>query len=88
MDNITTIEGPGPMNPIGTPRPAIDWTKPVQTMAKIPVPVHIYAIDHRLKKPVIGKLDYWDDVGTWNFDGTWITGGTGSLDLMNVPEAP
>lgn len=83
---LISMDGPGPLAPIGTPK-VIDWTKPVQTSGKFPSRVHIYAIDHRLTKPVIGRQDGDTRVGCWNYDGTWMAGETGCLDLMNVPVA-
>ena len=87
--NIVEIEGPGPLAPIGTPKPprVIDWTKPVQTSGKFPSRVHIYAIDHNLTKPVVGRVEGDTRVGSWYYDGIWMAGDTGCLDLMNVPEA-
>lgn len=79
-----TIEGPGPLNEIGTPK-VIDWTKPVR--AKTGRPVHIYAIDHNLTKPVLGRHDDDTSAYAWTYDGLFQPGQTGILDLENVPEA-
>lgn len=92
MDNqLVTIEGPGPMNPIGTPQ--IDWTKPVQT--KHGIPVRIIAIDHALDCPVIGviqgegTLSVYREASRWSYNGLFggMLGGSGCLDLMNAPVA-
>ena len=83
-DEKITIEGPGPLNPIGMP--AIDWAKPVETT--IGQPVHIYAIDHNLNQPVVGRLTEEKHVSTWYYDGGFMSNRQPSgLDLRNVREA-
>lgn len=90
---LITIEGPGPTNPIGTPKPPIDWTKPVQT--KNGTPVRIIAIDHNLDLPVIGVVQgeglliVYREASKWSYCGRYggMIGGSGCLDLMNVPDA-
>ena len=84
MSELITIDGPGPLNQIGAP--AIDWTKPVET--KNGRPVHVYAIDHRLLRPVIGLLQDDDSVTDWGYDGVFHSDRRAcSLDLRNVQEA-
>lgn len=78
---LTTIEGPGPLNPIPGP---IDWTKPVETTDG--QKVRIYAIDHSLKQPVIGKIIEHNELNTWNYDGSFGNRGVSCQDLRNVPE--
>lgn len=85
---LTTIEGPGPLNPIQS---HIDWSKPVQT--KRGLEVHIIAIDHRLTKPVIGVVlgtgtSVSTDVSQWYYNGLYLNAsGYDCLDLQNVTEA-
>ena len=89
VETLVSIPGPGPLAPIGTPKPqrAIDWTRPVQTVGS-KRPVHIYAIDHRLKKPVIGYDSFFDSLGQWYYDGSWDNNSSTCLDLENIPEVP
>ena len=84
-DDKITIEGPGPLNPIGAP--AIDWAKPVETVKGDLV--HIYAIDHNLSQPVIGKRIGVDEVLQWDYYGRFALSGRerSRLDLRNVREA-
>lgn len=91
MDNLITIEGPGPLNPIA----GIDWSRPVKTKGHTHGgghPVRIIAIDHSLTKPVIGIImdkGYLDkSVSTWHTNGQYNPQDTKSdcLDLENVPE--
>ena len=82
MRNLTTIEGPGPLNPISGP---IDWTKPVETVNG--QKVHIYAIDHNIPQPVIGRIGNDEDVVQWSYAGVYHRNGDpGTLDLRNVKE--
>ena len=81
MEKIT-IEGPGPLNPIG--KPAIDWTKPVETVRG--EKVHIYAIDHNLRLPVLGRLLCDDDITQWSYDGRITDSASSPWDLRNVQE--
>lgn len=86
MEQKISIPGPGPLNEIGTPKPAIDWTRPVQTRGGMTV--KIYAIDHGLKKPVVGSFGDSADATTWAYDGTFIHGRISTLDLENIPQTP
>ena len=77
-----TIEGPGPLNPLPD---RIDWTKPLES--RDGSPVHIYAIDHCLEQPVIGKVLGDKSVSAWSYNGHYFANGERSfLDLRNVPE--
>jgi len=78
-----TIEGPGPLNPIAG---KIDWSKPLR--CKSGWTVKIYAIDHNLKKPVIGWCSCFPfETTEWNYNGVFDLKHPGEgLDLENVPE--
>ncbi len=87
-----TIEGPGPLAPIGTLKtyPAIDWTKPVRMQGFPHCPgqlVHIYAIDHDLVKPIIGRYAGDGSVLQWGYDGVFIDRQPQNvhMNLENVP---
>ena len=84
VNELITIEGPGPLNPIG--KPAIDWTKPVETKGSHKV--HIYAIDHNLPQPVIGRIADDTETTQWSYDGLYYPDGRKSdlLDLRNVKD--
>ena len=81
MNELTTIEGPGPLNPISGP---IDWAKPVETRGGDKV--HIYAIDHNLTQPVIGKIIENHELNTWHYNGSFGNTWPSCLDLRNVKE--
>ncbi len=83
MEKKISMSGPGPLNPLGHQKP--DYTKPVQTMSGRMV--HIYAIDHSLSYPVIGKISGDDEVTTWLYNGKcYESESTSSVDLVNAPE--
>lgn len=65
----------------------IDWDKPVRTKGRKSL-VTIYAIDKRLKKPVVGRVeDEFGDVGDWDLAGRFMSNSTPcGVDLENVPE--
>lgn len=85
MEDLITIEGPGPLNTIGNH--GIDWAKPVETMDG--QKVHIYAIDHVLNMPVIGKVAGVEPfLCSWSYSGIFHQKGDRChLDLRNIPEA-
>ena len=88
-DEKITIEGPGPLNTIGTP--AIDWTKPVRTIMGH-WPVRILAIGHNLMKPVVGVIigtgtSLSAEVSQWYSNGIYLNScDNKSLDIENVSE--
>ena len=83
MNELTTIEGPGPLNPIAGP---IDWTKPVET--KRGSRIRIYAIDHNLTQSVIGRIEDDENVIQWSYSGVFhLNGAPSHLDLRNVKES-
>lgn len=82
---LVSIEGPGPLAEISQPKPlrVIDWTRPVQTVSGRVV--HIYAIDHRLKQPVVGRSGNDTSICQWDYDGAFMSNGEASgLDLENA----
>jgi hypothetical protein len=85
-ESLVTMEGPGPLAPIGAPR-VLDWSRPVRTVLGHTL-VHIYAIDHNLAQPVVGRPLNDNAVLTWHLDGLFYSDrhGTSGLDLENVPE--
>ena len=79
----------GPENPIPGP---VDWTKPVRTKGG-KFPIRVYAIDHSLIQPVVGRIVY--DVrspmaSSWQLSGIFgFGGGSDCNDAENYePEAP
>ncbi len=47
----------------------------------------IYAIDHALRMPVVGRFGDDYEAVSWAYDGTFLrTGKESGLDLVNVPE--
>ncbi len=90
-DEKITIDGPGPLAEIGIKPPAIDWTKPVRMIGfdrKIGgYKVHIYAIDHNLTKPVVGRYEGSKDILQWTYEGIFIDMAplSAHMNLENVP---
>ncbi len=91
-NELISIDGPGPLNEIGTPKPprVIDWTKPVQTVGSYGIKrlVKVYAIDHGLKQPVVGVMTGDNTPQIWSYDGRFKLDEECGMDLENVPETP
>ena len=82
-DELITIDGPGPLNEIGTPKPAIDWNRPV--VDGWGNSIKIYAIDHGLNYPVLGRCGDSKTVSSWTYSGRFQMDKEGKSDLMNAP---
>lgn len=63
---------------------SVDWSKPVRTVGR-KTPVRIYAIDHHLRKPVVGLVEGDPWTTEWSLSGLFHKEPCG-LDLENVPE--
>lgn len=66
-----------------TPKP-IDWTKPVRT--KDGRAVRVLCTDGPGYYPVAGYIEGDIEPQTWALDGEFLLGGTGHLNLENIPQ--